>query len=78
MNVIVTEVYVDDGPVTWICDTASATIGFQGVVAQAQADPNKSVEASHLTSGWQDGTNRANAHIHPPCQVDDYITVYFD
>ena len=77
MNVIITEFYDADGPVTWICDVDKASPKLKEIIQEALTDEEKTGEGKYGSCGWQSNGDEVEAVMTPPCKVHNQIYIYF-
>lgn len=75
MNVLITEIYNDEQPCTWIVTKEHATPELRAAIEKALADEEKSTTCDLWKIGYQGEENEA-ASVKLPAFVDAEITLY--
>lgn len=75
MNVVITEIYNDESPVTWVVNREHATPELRAAIDKAILDDENSATCDLWGVGFQGGENES-ATVTLPATVDVCIELY--
>ena len=75
MNVIITEIYNNEQPVTWIVNKEHATPELRAVIEKAVANDEQMATCDLSKVGFQGGDNE-DARVKLPAMIDASIDLY--
>lgn len=77
MNILITEIYQDEHPVTWICNFESVRPELQRILRDA-LESEDNCAAGEYDVGFQHRYVDSIRRVKTPCMVDDSVTLYMD